>query len=149
MAEPDFLNHNINRLLHEKAEWIADLLRWSSPEAARSEFSGAEGKIFGTLRGRELTVSEIARLRSISRQAVHRTVSGLVERGFLELKLADGSKRDKVVVITPAGQKLRKNVGEQLETIENEIAQAIGTERLETLREILQQDWSADSQKSQ
>jgi DNA-binding MarR family transcriptional regulator len=144
MAEPDFLNHNINRLLHDKAEWIADLLRRSASEAARSEFSGAEGKIFGALRGRELTVSEIARLRGISRQAVHRTVSGLVERGYLELKLAEGSQRDKVVVITPAGQKLRSTVGEQLEAIEGEIAQTIGRERLEMLREILLEDWSAN-----
>ena len=143
MAEPDFLNRNINRLLHDKAEWIADRLRKAAPEAARDHFSAAEGKIFSTLRGRELTVSEIARLRGISRQAVHRTVSGLVERGYLELKLAEGSQRDKVVVITQAGQKLRTDIGNQLETIEAEIAEAIGKERLETLREILLQNWSS------
>tara|TARA_B110000116_G_scaffold158919_1_gene137523 strand:+ start:402 stop:710 length:309 start_codon:yes stop_codon:yes gene_type:complete len=69
-----------------------------------------------------LTVLAIARLRGISRQAVHRTVSGLIEPGYLELKLAEGSQRDKVVIITPSGQNLRKDVGEQLETIKKDRA---------------------------
>lgn len=138
----NFLSHNINRLMRDKAEWIVGQMKARMPDGTASELTPAEGKIFGTLRGRRLTISEIARLRGVSRQSVHRTVSGLVERGYLRLESAEGSRRDKVVVVTPLGQRQRERVGEHLRALEDEIAEVIGKERLETLREILMEDWS-------
>ncbi len=138
----DFLNHNINRLMRDKSEWITNLMKARMADNKTSELTPAEGKIFGTLRGRRLTISEIARLRGVSRQSIHRTVSGLVERGYLCLESAEGNHRDKIVVVTPLGQRQREIVGEHLRALEEEIAAVIGKERLETLREILMEDWS-------
>ena len=138
----DFLSHNINRLMRDKSEWISGLMKARMADNKTSELTPAEGKIFGTLRGRRLTISEIARLRGVSRQSVHRTVSGLVERGYLRLESAEGNRRDKVVSVTPLGQQKRERVGEHLRALEDEIAAVIGKERLETLREILMEDWS-------
>lgn len=138
----DFLNHNINRLMRDKSEWIVSQMKARMADGKTSELTPAEGKIFGTLRGRRLTISEIARLRGVSRQSVHRTVSGLVDRGYLRLESAEGSRRDKVVVVTPLGQRQREQAGEHLRALEDEIAAVIGKERLETLREILMEDWS-------
>ena len=139
----DFLDQNINRLMRDKSEWIESCMRQRAPKRAHSEFTDAETMIFSTLRGRELTVSDIARLRGVSRQAIHRTVSGLVERGYVRLKPAEGSRRDKVVAITATGQKLRDRAGDLLQDIEADIAKVIGKKRLETLREILSEDWSS------
>jgi DNA-binding MarR family transcriptional regulator len=138
----DFLNHNINRLMRDKSEWITNLMKARMADNKTSEFTPAEGNIFETLRGRRLTISEIARLRGVSRQSIHRTVSGLVERGYLCLESAESNHRDKIVVITPLGQRQREIVGEHLRALEDEIAAVIGKERLETLREILMEDWS-------
>ena len=138
----NFLNHNINRLMQDKSEWITGQMKARMADDKTSELTLAEGKIFGTLRGRRLTISEIARLRGVSRQSVHRTVSDLVERGYLCLESAEGNRRDKIVVITPLGQQQRERVGEHLRALEDEIASVIGKERLETLREILMEDWS-------
>lgn len=138
----DFLNHNINRLMRDKSEWITSLMKARMADNKTSELTPAEGKIFGTLRGRRLTISEIARLRGVSRQSVHRTVSDLVARGYLCLESAEGNRRDKIVVVTPLGQRQRERAGEHLRALEDEIAAVIGKERLETLREILMEDWS-------
>ena len=138
--QDDFLNENINRLMQDKSEWIMDRVR-AQKQGEGNLLTEAEGKIMSTLRGRELTVSEIARLRGVSRQAIHRTVTGLVEKGYLRLDPAPGSERDKIVVVTAEGQKLRKQVGQMLKKVEDEIAKAIGKDRLETLRAILKEDW--------
>ncbi len=138
----DFLNHNINRLMRDKTEWFGECIKRRLPKPSQSKFTDAEALIFATMRGRELTVSEIARLRGVSRQAIHRTVSGLVERGYLQLKPVDGSRRDKAVLITSAGHRERKKIGDVLREVEKEIAQKIGKERLEILRDILAADWT-------
>ena len=143
----DFLNHNINRLMLDKSEWFSAILKERMSDST-TELTPAEGRIFGTLRGRRLTVSEIARLRGVSRQSVHRIVSDLVERGFLRLEQAEDSKRDKVVVMTARGQELREQVGDVLRAVEEEIANVIGRDRLEALREVLMADWSNDEDKS-
>ena len=44
-------------------------------------------------------------------------------------------------MVTAEGQKLRKQVGQMLKKVEDEIAKAIGKDRLETLRAILKEDW--------
>lgn len=139
----EFLNQNINRLMLDKLEWIKERMRERLPSEPGS-FTPAEGMIFSTLRGRTLTLSEIARHRGVSRQAIHRTVSGLVDRGLLRIDPAENSKRDKVVVITEAGQKKRDDVATVLRQIENEIAAAMGRDRLEQLRELLSRDWSGE-----
>ena len=137
----DFLNHNINRLMQDKSEWIMDRVATRGQGQPDRRMTETEGKIMGTLRGRELTVSEIARLRGVSRQAIHRTVTGLVEKGYVRLDPAPGSERDKIVVITAEGQKLRRQVGQRLKKVEDKIAKAIGKDRLEALRSVLMEDW--------
>lgn len=140
----DFLSHNINRLMQDRSEWIGARLKERMAADETSDFSPSEAKIFGTLRGRRLTISEIARLRGVSRQAIHRTVSGLVDRGYLRLEQAEDNRRDKVVVVTARGQRQREKAGETLRRIEEEIAEVIGRKRLETLRQILMEDWSGN-----
>ncbi len=83
------------------------------------------------------TVSEIARALGVSRQATHRSIQRLMDRGVIELRPAPGSRRDKIAVVTEAGHLAREEVAQQLEALEAELEALVGIERLEALRQIL------------
>ena len=86
-----FLATNIKGLMSDMLEWMearnADL-------RAGSEFQGtpAEARMFATLRGKERSISELARALGVSRQAVHTTVHRLVNAGVVELVSSPGNQ---------------------------------------------------------
>lgn len=104
-----------------------------------SDFVGtpAEAKLFATLRGRQRSISELARVLGISRQAVHNTVHRLVAAGVVELIAAPDSNRDKYVHITKKGYEVQKMAAKNLRQIEKEFADSIGKENLELIRSLL------------
>jgi len=67
--------------------------------------SSARWQVLGALagEGRPLAVAQIARRMGLTRQSVRRTVSDLVELGFVELADNPDHKRAKLVVLTPLG----------------------------------------------
>jgi len=104
-----------------------------------SEYRGtiAEIKLFNTLKGQEKSISELARILGISRQAVHKTIHKLKDKGYLELKTSKDNKKDKKVIITDSGQAIRKEGAEYLIEIEKRVSWNIGERNLIYLKEIL------------
>lgn len=96
-------------------------------------------RVFGQLRGRTLKLSAFHRELGMSRQAAQQAVARLVEHGVLQVTLAEGSKRDKVVSVTDKGQELRSLAARQIRDIEAQCVQAIGADSTEVLRDLLKQ----------
>lgn len=133
-----FLATNIKGLLQDTLEWMEER---NTALRSGSEFEGtpAEARVFAVLRGRERSISELARVIGVSRQAVHNTVHRLVESGVVEVASAPGNQRDKVVRITERGHDVQKMAAHNLRQIERELAKSIGRENLELLRSLLLQ----------
>jgi DNA-binding MarR family transcriptional regulator len=106
-SHKNFLETNLLRLLLETSEWMeSEMLKLNQ----NSEYRGtiAEIKLFNVLRGQEKSISELARILGISRQAVHKTIHKLKDKGYLELKTSKDNKKDKKVIITDSGQAIRE-----------------------------------------
>ena len=106
-SHENFLKTNLLRLLLETSEWMeSEMLKLNQ----NSEYRGtiAEIKLFNALRGQEKSISELARILGISRQAVHKTIHKLKDKGYLELKTSKDNKKDKKVIITDSGKAIRK-----------------------------------------
>ena len=71
-----FLDTNLMRLTMELVEWM-ELEMIELNKSAKYQGSIAEIKLFNALRGEEKSISELARLMNISRQAVHKTAHKL------------------------------------------------------------------------
>ena len=71
-----FLDTNLMRLTMELVEWM-ELEMIELNKSAKYQGSIAEIKLFNALRGEEKSISELARLMNISRQAVHKTAHRL------------------------------------------------------------------------
>ena len=131
-----FLDKNLMRLAIELVEWM-ELEMIELNKSAKFQGSIAEIKLFNAIRGEEKSISELARLMNISRQAVHKTAHKLEDLGFLELSTRHDNKKDRVVKNTELGQEIRKQGAEHIMVIEEKLAWSIGERNLEFIRVIL------------
>lgn len=132
----DFLETNLLRLTMELVEWMeAEMIELNKTSQYRGSI--AEIRLFNALRGEEKSISEVAKIMNISRQAVHQTVHKLVNLGFLELISQDGNKKNKIIKITALGQEIRKQGSEHLMEIERKLSWNLGERNLEFIKTIL------------
>jgi len=85
--------------------------------------------------------SELARRIGVSRQAVYKLLKNLEQKGIVALEPDSERRNAKVIVITPAGERMIHTAVEILRGIESHLEERVGPERLRKLREILQMDW--------
>src|SRR5580698_2621818 len=93
--DKNFLIHNLKALLQEKLWLLERRLQHKRQSTRYKTFTEAESRILATLRGEQLTISDVARKLDISRQAVHKNVSSLVKEKILSLEPVFGNARDK------------------------------------------------------
>lgn len=131
-----FLQQNLKGLMQDMLEWMEER---NAQLREGGEFTGtpAEAKLFAVLRGRRRTISELARSLGVSRQAVHTTLKRLIHEGVLETVPHPDNQRDKLVQVTAKGQQVRKMAARNIRQIEAEVAQSIGEENMERMRELL------------
>ena len=135
------MTDNIGQLLFQKFQLLDDCLL---NELSKSEFgkiSKSQSMVFACLGGGDVTISEIAKRLGISRQAAQKTVSELVIKKLLTLKLSQKNKSAKIVKLTPTGSKCVKLAQDTYAQIERNISQTIGSERLREFRTVLESDW--------
>lgn len=84
------------------------------------------------------SISEVARLLGISRQAVHMSAQRLKELGVLSLAPAQPGRRDVLMQLTEMGQDARQTADQQIQRLEGEVSDILGPDGLHTLRRTLQ-----------
>ena len=132
----DFLETNLMRLTMELVEWMeGEMIELNKTSQYRGSI--AEIRLFNALRGEEKSISEVAKIMNISRQAVHQTAHKLVNLGYLELISQDGNKKNKIIKITALGQEIRKQGSEHLMEIERKLSWNLGERNLEFIKTIL------------
>lgn len=88
-----------------------------------------------------LSISEISRLISISRQGTQKTINNLLAEGYVDTAAKEGNSRDKPIVLTAKGTAACRSMLEIKQKIEAEITARIGREQVDLLRTLLTQDW--------
>jgi DNA-binding MarR family transcriptional regulator len=129
----DFLKDNIKGLMQSCVTLLNERQKnWIE----NSEFQGIrEGdlRIFGQLRGRTLTISELAREMRMSRQGAQQAIQRLQTEVMIELQDTKGSQ-GKRICITEKGERYRQNVATHLISQETELGECLGQENIEQLR---------------
>lgn len=136
-ADRIFLESNLKGLLQDVLERLEARNAALRADTAFADATPAEARLFAALRGRERTISELARALGVSRQAVHHTVHRLVRAGVVVLVPSEHSGREKIVRISPSGRQVQVMAAANLRQIEAEVGALIGNRSLETLRSLL------------
>jgi DNA-binding MarR family transcriptional regulator len=117
----------------------------SIEEAEKSGFSEKNmvlsSRVATLIANKELSISEIAKILGVSRQAVHATVKEFESKNLFITKNSLINKKIKIVCLTQNGQEIFKKRVEILEKIENKIKNKIGSEKFEILKQVLNEDW--------
>ena len=98
-------------------------------------------RIVTLMKEESMTLPELTETLGISRQAVHKNVTKLVELGVVFLYDDPENKKRKRVKLTPKGIEILQKRAELMEQVEAKIAEKIGREKVELLREILMEEW--------
>ena len=136
-ADRAFLATNLKGLLQDVMEQMDARNTELRGDTMFADATPAEARLFAVLRGRERSISELARVLGVTRQAVHHTVHRLIDAEVVELIPAQHSRREKLVRITPTGSKVQAIAAANLRRIEAEMAERVGEAKLSTLRELL------------
>ena len=135
--DDDFLGQNIKGMMMTLiAHWNAEM----DDARAETEFAAvrpADIRVFAQLRGRTVKLSAIHREMGFSRQAAQQAVDRLVDHDMISVEPDPDSKRDKIVTITEKGQRWRTIAATQIRQIEGQIAESLGEEARERLRQTL------------
>jgi DNA-binding MarR family transcriptional regulator len=90
---------------------------------------------------RQPSVAYVTKNVDISRQALHKFIKKLTEKGLVETKNVENNKKEKSIHLTALGEECYEK-NEVLKTqLENEIAEKIGIEKVNILKDILKVDW--------
>ncbi|WP_375141622.1 MarR family winged helix-turn-helix transcriptional regulator [Bacillus sp. EB600] len=87
------------------------------------------------------TISYVSKHVDISRQATHKFIKQLEEKGLVEIKNVENNKKEKCIQLTSLGEECYEKNESLKATLEEKIAAKIGAEQLSTLKEILKADW--------
>lgn len=87
--------------------------------------------------------SEIARSLGQTRQAIHRTIGQIVEKGLFELRVDPDDGRGSIIVLTAQGEAMRVDAQHIVRLIHGELETRIGKARMARLVEALNTDWGA------
>ena len=88
--------------------------------------------------------SDIARNLGISRQAIHRTLSQMIDLGIVTLEPDPDDRRHMVVSLTETGKRMRQDAQEAMGALSEQIAGALGQDRFENMLAALEADWGSN-----
>lgn len=111
--------------------------RWAQEE--EEVITHTEAMLLAKLSRERVSLAEVARQANISRQAMFKCAKKLEEKGYL--CFINDEVNGKYTKLTKQGEEYCKKSKELKESVEQEIAETIGPDVLERIKELLQKKW--------
>ena len=139
------LNYDLIDLLSERHYKLREKLEVTWNELSDIHISNTEWYILSKIdqHGRP-PISTITKHINISRQAIHKQVKNLATKGLIEIRNVEYNKKAKCLVFTGQGEECYKKYEQLKMEFEEKIAEEIGRENLEILKNVLSKDWGIE-----
>ncbi|MCP1145528.1 MarR family winged helix-turn-helix transcriptional regulator [Lysinibacillus endophyticus] len=127
-------------LISERHNMVRKVLgeRWS--EMSDVSISNSEWYIMAKIYKNQPTISSITKSVQITRQATHKFIKKLEEKGLVNVLNAN-NKRDKCIELTELGERCVEKYNFIKKELEVKISNHIGEKQFETLKELLGKEW--------
>lgn len=123
---------------HGQLRNIAESL-WN--ETSDITISHSEWYIMSRIYKKQPTIADVSKNVDITRQATHKFIKKLKEKGLVNVMDVENNKKVKSIELTPLGEECYEKNEALKAKIEKEIAEKIGDEQVFLLKEILKMDW--------
>jgi DNA-binding MarR family transcriptional regulator len=129
-------------LLSERHSLVRKISETSWNNQSEIHISNSEWYIMSRIYKRKPNISYITKNVEISRQAIHKFINKLSEKGLVHVENVENNKKEKCIQLTALGEECYEKNEALKAQLENRIANKIGTEQVSKLREILKLDWN-------
>jgi DNA-binding MarR family transcriptional regulator len=123
--------HSLVRKISEKA--------WN--DQSEIYISNSEWYIMARIYKKQPSISYVTKNVEISRQAIHKFIQKLSEKGLVEIKNVENNKKEKCIQLTALGEECYEKNAALKAQLENKIAEKIGMEQVTMLKDLLKLDW--------
>lgn len=131
----------LSALLNEKSNVLRRRCELLWNQAGPVKLSASEWYVLTKIGKRRPSISEFARMADMTRQAAHKYVHGLQNKGLLQSVEDMGSKRDKYVELSSFGKQCLEHYLSLQAEMECEIARVLGDDDLHRLKQLLERQW--------
>ncbi len=122
-------------------EWFDESLQLSLREQGWPPVTRPESMVLMHVTIDIVRPAEIARSLRLTRQAVHSTIGGLVDRGICELVPDPKDGRVKIVQLTEMGAAMRRDAQKIANGLSDVLRDRLGAERMDALSATLDREW--------
>ncbi len=123
--------HSLVRRISEKA--------WN--DQSEIYISNSEWYIMARIFKKRPTISYVTKNVNISRQAIHKFIKNLSAKGLVEVQNVENNKKEKCIQLTALGEECYEKNAALKAQLEKKIAEKIGAEQVNILKDILKLDW--------
>lgn len=131
-------------LLSERHIQIRRMIETRWNEQSDIYISNTEWFIMARIYKKQPTISYVTRHVDISRQATHKFIKSMEQKGLVKISSHENNRKEKCVQLTNLGEKCYQQNVAYKEELEQRIMNQIGDEKYKLLKDILRSDWSLD-----
>lgn len=135
---------NLRDLLLKRSRWVEEHVLEKAESNGYGDITPAMNRLYAHLGGRTLTLSELARRLSISRQAVHKMAQEGIAAGYVEMLSSPTDARVKLLRFSDKGRAMAASATGALEELEVGLAREIGEAQLNRIKTLLAMPWSTE-----
>ncbi|RIA37954.1 DNA-binding MarR family transcriptional regulator [Hephaestia caeni] len=122
-------------------EWFDESLQISLRELGWPPVTRPESMVMMHVTVDVVRPADIARSLRLTRQAVHSTIGGMVDRGIFELVPDPSDGRIKIVQLTEMGTAMRRDAQKIANALTEELRERLGAKHLDALATALERQW--------
>ncbi|RDU34624.1 MarR family transcriptional regulator [Neobacillus piezotolerans] len=140
-SNSDLENLDLIDLISERHSLLRSILGKAWNENSEIYISNSEWYIMARIYKKQPTISYVTKNVEISRQAIHKFIKNLASKGLVEIRNAENNRKEKCIQLTPLGEQCYEKIVALKGQLEKKIAENIGAEKVEELKNILKLDW--------
>ncbi|MEH7376723.1 MarR family winged helix-turn-helix transcriptional regulator [Neobacillus drentensis] len=141
ISNAELQNLDLIDLLSERHSLVRSISEKAWNDQSEIYISNSEWYIMARIYKKQPSISYVTKNVEISRQAIHKFIQKLSEKGLVEINNVENNKKEKCIQLTDLGEECYEKNAALKAKLENKIAEKIGTEQVSILKGILKLDW--------
>ncbi|MFF2448488.1 MarR family winged helix-turn-helix transcriptional regulator [Neobacillus sp. NPDC058068] len=141
ISNSELQNLDLIDLLSERHSLVRKISEKAWNNQSEIYISNSEWYIMARIYKKQPSISYVTKNVEISRQAIHKFIKNLSEKGLVEIKNVENNKKEKCIQLTALGEECYIKNEALKGQLENKIAEKIGAEQVNILKELLKLDW--------
>lgn len=141
ISNSELQNLDLIDLISERHSLVRKISENAWNDQSEIYISNSEWYIMARIYKKNPSISYVTKNVEISRQAIHKFIQKLSEKGLVEIKNVENNKKEKCIRLTALGEECYEKNAALKAQLENKIAEKIGSEQVTMLKELLKLDW--------